>query len=69
MRISPQLEEDVRNQYSYLVAYENLLRGTGLTELRDETFIDGKRTAADFKPGNVTSFTKLKKEAGSRTGR
>ena len=64
MGISPQLEEDVRNQYSYMVAYENLLRGTGLTEVRDETFVGGNRTASDFKPGNITSFTKIKKEAG-----
>ena len=54
----------MRNQYSYMVAYENLLRGTGLTEVRDETFVGGNRTASDFKPGNITSFTKIKKEAG-----
>ena len=43
-----------------MVAYENLLRGTGLSQVEDETYICGQRTGADFKPGNVTSFTKVK---------
>lgn len=64
MRISKQLAADVRDIYSFQVAYENLLRGTGLTEIKDETYLNGARTSGDFKPGNVTSFTKIKKEAG-----
>lgn len=47
-----------------MVAYENLLRGTGLTEVKDETFVGGRPTGSDFKPGNVTSFTKVKRQAG-----
>ena len=64
MRISGSLEKDVRNLYDFQVAYENLLRGTGLTEVKDETYVGGKRTGSDFKPGNVTSFTKIKKQDG-----
>ena len=64
MQITGRLEQDLRRQYDFLVAYENLLRGTGLTEVRDETFVDGRRTGSDFKPGNVTSFTKVRRQAG-----
>ena len=64
MRITSGLEKDLENQYDFLTAYENLLRGTGLSEVRDETFLNGQRTGTDFKPGNVTSFTKIKNQAG-----
>lgn len=64
MRISGALEKDLKKIYSFMVAYENLLRGTGLSEIKDETYIGGKKTGSDFKPGNVTSFTKIKKQAG-----
>lgn len=64
MQISTGLAQDLQNQYDFMVAYENLLRGTGLTEVRDETFVGGRRTGQDFKPGNVTSFTKIRRQAG-----
>lgn len=64
MRISSRLEKDIANQYSFQVAYENLLRGTGLRQVQDHTWISGKKTAGDFKPGNVTSFTKTKSTEG-----
>lgn len=64
MRISDALESDLKDNYSFMVAYENLLRGTGLSEVKDETYIGEKRTGSDFKPGNVTSFTKIKQQAG-----
>lgn len=64
MQITSGLAEDIRRGYDFMVAYENLLRGTGLEEVRDETFVDGRRTGSDFKPGNVTSFTKVKHQAG-----
>ncbi len=64
MQITSGLAEDIRRGYDFMVAYENLLRGTGLTEVSDETFVGGRRTGTDFKPGNVTSFTKIKQEEG-----
>ena len=64
MQITSRLEEDVRREYDFMVAYENLLRGTGLSQVEDETYICGQRTGADFKPGNVTSFTKVKHQEG-----
>lgn len=64
MRITNGLAEDVRSQYSFMVAYENLLRGTGLQPVRDETYVNGRRTGDDMKPGNITSFTKVKHQAG-----
>ena len=64
MQITSGLAEDIRRGYDFMVAYENLLRGTGLEEVRDETFVDGRRTGSDFKPGNVTSFAKVKHQAG-----
>ncbi len=64
MRISDSLAKDVRNEYDFLVAYENMLRGTGLEEVYDTTFFGGEQTAKDFKPGKVSSFTKVKHTAG-----
>lgn len=64
MRISSGLKQDIQNQYDFMVAYENLLRGTGLAEVRDETYVNGRRTASDFKPGSVNSFTKVKHRDG-----
>lgn len=64
MQITSGLAEDIRRGYDFLVAYENLLRGTGLTQVRDETFVKGRRTGSDFKPGNVTSFTRIRRQAG-----
>ena len=64
MQITSGLAEDIRRGYDFMVAYENLLRGTGLEEVRDETFVDGRRTGSDFKPGNVASFAKVKHQAG-----
>lgn len=66
MRISGGLEKDVKNIYDFQVAYENLLRGTGLAEVKDETYVGGKRTGSDFKPGNVTSFTRIKRQDGEK---
>ena len=64
MRITAGLAEDLEDSYSFLVAYENLLRGTGLEPAADETYLDGKRTGSDLKPGNVSSFTKIKHQSG-----
>lgn len=64
MQITSSLAEDIRRGYDFMVAYENLLRGTGLTEVGDETYVGSRRTSVDFKPGNVTSFTKVKRQAG-----
>ena len=64
MQITSGLAEDIRRGYDFMVAYENLLRGTGLEEVRDETFVDGRRTGSDFKPGNVASFAKVKHRTG-----
>ncbi len=64
MQITRGLEEDIRRGYDFMVAYENFLRGPGLTEVRDETFVGGRRTGSGFQPGNVTSFTKQKRQAG-----
>jgi len=66
MRISDALAEDVRNEYDFLVAYENLLRGTGLGEVNDDTIFDAGQTAKDFKPGRVSSFTKVKHTDGEQ---
>ncbi len=64
MRITSGLASDLLDEYSFQVAYENLLRGTGLTEVRDTTTVGGKRTSSDFRPGNVTSFAKVKVQEG-----
>lgn len=60
LRISKELEKRVRNYYSFMVAYENLLRGPGLQEIGAKTHIDGVLTSSDAKPGTVYSFTKKK---------
>lgn len=60
LRISAELGERMRNYYSFMVAYENLLRGPGLKEEGAKTWVDGAVTSADAKPGEVYSFTKKK---------
>lgn len=58
LRISAALEKRLRTWYSFMTAYENCLRGPGLTEQAARTFADGKPTCADAQPGTVFSFTK-----------
>ena len=60
LRISKELEKRVRNYYSFMVAYENLLRGTGLLEIPAKTWIGGKKTSEDARLGEIYAFTKKK---------
>lgn len=60
LRITGELEERLRNGYSFMVAYENLLRGTGLEEITARTLVDGTPTSSDGALGQVYSFTKRK---------
>lgn len=58
LRISAELEKRLRNYYSFMVAYENLLRGTGLVETAAKSQIDGVPASTDAAPGQVYAFTK-----------
>ncbi len=60
LRISKELEKRVRNYYSFMVAYENFLRGPGLLEVAAKTWVGGKQTSKDARLGEVYSFTKEK---------
>ncbi len=60
LRISRELEKRVRNYYSFMVAYENFLRGTGLFEVAAKTQVGGVTTSSNAELGKVYSFTKKK---------
>lgn len=51
LRISKELEKRVRNYYSFMVAYENFLRGPGLSEVPAKTWVGGERTSEDARLG------------------
>lgn len=46
-----ELEKRVRNYYSFMVAYENFLRGPGLSEVPAKTWVGGERTSEDARLG------------------
>lgn len=60
LRISAELERRLRSYYSFSVAYENLLRGTGLVETGAKTYVNGESAATDAALGKVFGFTKEK---------
>lgn len=60
LRISAELEKRLRNYYSFMVAYENLLRGTGLEEIAAKTRVNKVPASTDAALGQVYAFTKKK---------
>jgi len=60
LKVDVQLKNDLRNYYSFMVAYENVLRGPGLEEIVLKTYVDDKLTSYNNEVGNIWSFTKLK---------
>lgn len=60
LRIPGDLEKELRNEYSFMVAYENLLRGTGLEEITARTWVNGEPASMDGALGQVYSFAKRK---------
>ena len=58
--LTRELEKRVRNYYSFMVAYENFLRGTGLFEVAAKTQVGGVTTSSNAELGKVYSFTKKK---------
>jgi len=55
------LQKSIRNYYSFMTAYENVLRGSGLEEISATTYVDGELTSYDGRAGKIWSFTKVKK--------
>lgn len=62
LKINQALEDSLRNYYSFMVAYENLFRGTGLNEVITKTYVDEHMTSFQSEPGRIWSFTKTKGE-------
>ncbi len=60
LRISRELGKRIQDYYSFMVAYENLLRGPGLKETAAKTIVNGSMTSSETKPGEIYSFTKKK---------
>lgn len=56
-----ELQKDIRNYYSFMTAYENVLRGNGFEELNTITYVDDELTSFDGRTGKIWSFTKLKR--------
>jgi len=55
------LQKSIRNYYSFMTAYENVLRGSGFEEISTATYVDGELTSYDGRAGKIWSFTKVKK--------
>ena len=60
LKINKNLAEDLRNYYSFMVAYENYLRGPGLEEKVLKTYVDDTLTSYNSEVGRIWSFTKVK---------
>ena len=58
MGMTDELEAATRRQYDFAVAYEELLRGPGLEEVRKKTFIQGHDTTRMGSKGAVWTFAK-----------
>lgn len=56
-----ELKKDIRNYYSFMTAYENVLRGSGFEEITTKTYVDEELTSWDSRVGSIWSFTKQKK--------
>jgi len=64
LRINETLEKELRNYYSFMVAYQNLLRGEGLEEVVTKTYVDDKLASFMSQEGRVWNFTKIKQGEG-----
>ena len=62
LKIGEQLEKDLRNYYTFMVAYENCLRGPGLEEVTTRTYLNDDLCSYDSELGRIWSFTKLNRQ-------
>ncbi|MDF2472669.1 MAG: hypothetical protein K0R21_451 [Anaerocolumna sp.] len=63
LQVNDELAGDLRNYYSFMVAYENLLRGPGLEEKVVKTYVDDTLTSYNSEVGKIWSFTKIKDQS------
>ncbi len=67
LAVSSSLEAATRNGYSFMTAYQHLLRGEGW-ELREcETTVNGKGTSSSGSAGKIWAFAKQNTLTGART--
>lgn len=62
LSMSKKLTKALRNYYTFMTAYENLLRGGGLEETVTRSYVNGKFCSASGSMGEIWSLTKVKKE-------
>jgi dextranase len=62
LRITEELSDDLRRYYSFMTAYENLLRGPGLSEIASSVYIGGNLTSSLAEKDRVWSFSKQKED-------
>lgn len=62
MYMNTTLKRDLRTYYSFMTAYENLLRG-GVTEVKCDINADGYNVSSEGKGGSIFAFAKESSEA------
>ena len=67
MRTSDSLDAAVRNEYSFMTAYEHLLRGPGWDTIQCTADFDGKAASSSAAKGSVWAFAKKNAKTGIQT--
>lgn len=67
LSLTASLKAATRNSYSFMTAYEHLLRGKGWQSRACRTTVDGKATSANGAAGKVWAFAKKNTVTGVRT--
>lgn len=60
LKMSRDLIKATRNYYTFMTAYENVLRGGGLEEVTTRSYVNGELCSATGAKGDIWSFTKVK---------
>lgn len=62
LKMSRDLVKATRNYYTFMTAYENVLRGGGLEEVTTRTYVNDEFCSLAGAQGEIWSFTKVKSE-------
>lgn len=62
LKMSRDLVKATRNYYTFMTAYENVLRGGGLEEVTTRTYVNDEFCSLTGAQGEIWSFTKVKSE-------
>ena len=62
LKMSDELTKATRNYYTFMTAYENLLRGGGFEEVITRSYVNDRLCSGSGAKGEVWSFTKVKEK-------